>query len=208
MIETYIFVQQGFEAVREESGPGKKSVNYWRLTDEAVKHGIQSTTRYRKQANYKKTLGSEPPAPQRQRSGAKGGKATKITAKFRGHVSPDEIRHERCRPQRLAYPRRPQKGLYGQSYHHHQSPATTVSPFHVPGPGAPLTRPSVEPFDLGSVVGCADPHPCPPIFCDMPGPTADSPGVDNGFMGWYVLQPFPHGLLTGPGISSDLQLGV
>ncbi|PLB45650.1 hypothetical protein P170DRAFT_449306 [Aspergillus steynii IBT 23096] len=195
----------GFEAVREESVPGKKSVNYWRLTDEAVKNGIQSTTRYRKQANYKKTLGSDPPAPQRQRSGAKGGKATKITAKFRGHVSQDELRRERCR-QRLACQRRPPKGLYGQYYHHHQSPTTTVSPFHVPGP--PLTRPSVEPFDLGSVVGCADAPPCTPIFCDMAGPAPDCPAMDNGFMGWCVLQPFPHGLLTGPEISSDLHLGV
>ncbi|KAI9041215.1 uncharacterized protein KD926_007327 [Aspergillus affinis] len=189
----------GFEAVREESIPGKKSVNYWRLTDEAVKNGIQSTTRYRKQANYKKFLGSDPPAPQRQRSGAKGGKATKITAKFRGHVSPDHhLRRERGL----------QKRLYGQYYHHHQSPTTTVSPFHVLGTGAPLTRPSVETFDLGSVIGCADPPPSTPIFCDMAGPAPDCPAVDNSFMGWCVIQPFPQGLLTGPEISSDLQLGV
>lgn len=69
-------------AIRE-SPNGKKSVNLWRLTDEAIKKGIQSTTRYRKQANQKKDLGSEPPTPQRQRSGAKGGKVTKITTKFR-----------------------------------------------------------------------------------------------------------------------------
>lgn len=69
-------------AIRE-SPNGKKSVNLWRLTDEAIKKGIQSTTRYRKQANQKKDLGSGPPTPQRQRSGAKGGKVTKITTKFR-----------------------------------------------------------------------------------------------------------------------------
>ncbi|KAL4925582.1 forkhead box transcription factor [Aspergillus undulatus] len=73
----------GFEAVREESTPGKKAINYWRLTDEAVNNGIQSTTRYRKNANYKRPTASDPPAPQRQRSGAKGGKATKITNRFR-----------------------------------------------------------------------------------------------------------------------------
>ncbi|KAL4780755.1 hypothetical protein BJX76DRAFT_350698 [Aspergillus varians] len=73
----------GFEAVREESAQGKKPVNYWRLTDEAVNNGIQSTTRYRKHTNYKKSAASDLPAPQRQRSGAKGGKATKITARFR-----------------------------------------------------------------------------------------------------------------------------
>ncbi|THC92611.1 hypothetical protein EYZ11_007913 [Aspergillus tanneri] len=198
----------GFEAVREESTPGKKAVNFWRLTEEAVKNGIQSTTRYRKQANYKKSLGSDPPAPLRQRSGAKGGKATKVTAKFRGHLSQDGIRKERCR-QRLASQRRLQKSLYRQYYHHHQPPTTTVSPFHVPGPATPLTRPSIEPFDLGSVVGCADPPPCPSIFCDMAGSGSDCPAMDTGFLGWCgVLQQFPHGLLTGSEIPSDLQLGV
>ncbi|KAL4962289.1 forkhead box transcription factor [Aspergillus stella-maris] len=78
----------GFEAIREETTPGKKPINYWRLTDEAVNNGIQSTTRYRKTANYKRpttaATASDPPAPQRQRSGAKGGKATKVTSRFRG----------------------------------------------------------------------------------------------------------------------------
>ncbi|KAL4955859.1 hypothetical protein BDW69DRAFT_182131 [Aspergillus filifer] len=78
----------GFEAIREETTPGKKPINYWRLTDEAVNNGIQSTTRYRKTANYKRpttaATASDPPAPQRQRSGAKGGKATKVTNRFRG----------------------------------------------------------------------------------------------------------------------------
>ena len=40
-------------------------------------NGIQSTTRFRKQSNYKRTIPSASPAPQRQRSGAKGGKALK-----------------------------------------------------------------------------------------------------------------------------------
>lgn len=89
---------QGFVAIRE-SPNGKKSVNLWRLTDEAIKKGIQSTTRYRKQANQKKDLGSEPPAPQRQRSGAKGGKVTKITTKFRGPSNADELLPAQSRSQ-------------------------------------------------------------------------------------------------------------
>ncbi|KAI9367127.1 hypothetical protein BJX61DRAFT_538315 [Aspergillus egyptiacus] len=96
----------GFEAVREESTPGKKAVSYWRLTEEAIREGVQSTTRYRKQTNYRKPVASDPPAPQRQRSGAKGGKATKITARFRSNgastvsMSPDEYRRERERAYR------------------------------------------------------------------------------------------------------------
>ncbi|KAL5343313.1 hypothetical protein BJX70DRAFT_408197 [Aspergillus crustosus] len=125
----------GFEAVREESTPGKKAVNYWRLTDEAVNNGIQSTTRYRKQANYKKSAASDPPAPQRQRSGAKGGKATKITARFRGTglsingLSPEKYRRERAYRQYYQQ-QQPQQQHYTQRVvpsqrHHHLPPTST-----------------------------------------------------------------------------------
>ncbi|KAB8222679.1 hypothetical protein BDV33DRAFT_59573 [Aspergillus novoparasiticus] len=196
----------GFEAVRVEKAPGKKALNYWRLTDEAITHGIQSTTRYRKQANYKKTVGSDPPAPQRQRSGAKGGKATKITAKFRGLMNQDKLRKERCH-QLLVSQRRPHKILHSQ---HHPSPATAavVSRFHASGPAAVLTRTSAEPFDLGSIVGNADPPSCTAIFCDMAGPGSDCLAMETGSLGWSSLPPFPHGLLTGPDISAEVQLAV
>lgn len=52
----------------------------WVLTDEAIKNGVQSTTRYRKTGAGKKPLGSRAPAIQRQRSGAKGGRAARRTA--------------------------------------------------------------------------------------------------------------------------------
>ncbi|KAE8410510.1 hypothetical protein BDV36DRAFT_120295 [Aspergillus pseudocaelatus] len=196
----------GFEAVRVEKAPGKKSLNYWRLTDEAITHGIQSTTRYRKQANYKKTVGSDPPAPQRQRSGAKGGKATKITAKFRGLMNQDELRKERYH-QRLVSQRRPHKILHSQ---HHPSPvkAAVVSRFRASGPATPLTRTSAEPFDLGSIVGNADPPSCTAIFCNMAGPGSDYLAMETGFLGWNSLPPFPHGLLTSPDISAEVQLAV
>ncbi|EIT82163.1 hypothetical protein F9C07_7177 [Aspergillus flavus] len=196
----------GFEAVRVEKAPGKKALNYWRLTDEAITHGIQSTTRYRKQANYKKTVGSDPPAPQRQRSGAKGGKATKITAKFRGLMNQDELRKERYH-QRLVSQRRPHKILHSQ---HHPSPVTAavVSRFHASCPATPLTRTSAEPFDLGSIVGNADPPSCTAIFCDMAGPGSDCLAMETGFLGWSSLPPFPHGLLTGSDISAEVQLAV
>ncbi|OGM42209.1 forkhead domain protein [Aspergillus bombycis] len=196
----------GFEAVRVEKAPGKKALNYWRLTDEAITHGIQSTTRYRKQANYKKTVGSDPPAPQRQRSGAKGGKATKITAKFRRFMNQDEPRKERYY-QRLVSQRRAHKIPHSQ---HHPSPVTAavVSRFHASGPATPLTRTSAEPFDLGSIVGNADPPSCTAIFCDMAGPGSDCLAMETGFLGWSSLPPFPHGLLTGPDISAEVQLAV
>jgi len=77
---------------REETPNGKRAVNYWRLTEDAINRGgIHPTTRYRKQANQRKGPGSEAPAPQRQRSGARGGKATKITARNRGHANAEEL---------------------------------------------------------------------------------------------------------------------
>ncbi|KAJ5430075.1 Winged helix-turn-helix transcription repressor DNA-binding [Penicillium cf. griseofulvum] len=52
----------GFEAVKEEVGPGKKAVNFWRLTPEAIHSGgIQSTTRYRKLQHQKESHGFGPP---------------------------------------------------------------------------------------------------------------------------------------------------
>lgn len=46
-------------------------------------NGVQSTTRFRKQASFKRMPASVCPAPQRQRSGAKGGRVPKnLTAKY------------------------------------------------------------------------------------------------------------------------------
>ncbi|KAL3429146.1 hypothetical protein BDV09DRAFT_200891 [Aspergillus tetrazonus] len=66
-----------FEVFQEKPTPNTKVVKYWRLTDEAMSNGIQSTTRYREKAKCKKPATSEPPKLQRQISGAKGGIARK-----------------------------------------------------------------------------------------------------------------------------------
>ncbi|KAJ5774288.1 hypothetical protein N7457_009184 [Penicillium paradoxum] len=69
----------GFEAVKEEVEPGRKTVNFWRLTPEAIRNGhIQSTTRYRKLQNQRKAMNSRSRTPQSQPSGAKGGHATRV----------------------------------------------------------------------------------------------------------------------------------
>ncbi|EEQ86600.2 forkhead domain-containing protein [Blastomyces dermatitidis ER-3] len=75
-----------FEGVKDTSSPDgtpKKTANVWVLTKEALQNGVQSTTRYRKLGTHKKSSKSEHPAPQRQSSGAKGGKAAKRNAKMR-----------------------------------------------------------------------------------------------------------------------------
>ncbi|EER43071.1 forkhead domain-containing protein [Histoplasma capsulatum H143] len=75
-----------FEGVKDTSSPDgtpRKTANVWVLTKEALQNGVQSTTRYRKVGSHKKHSKLEHPAPQRQRSGAKGGKAAKKTSKMR-----------------------------------------------------------------------------------------------------------------------------
>ncbi|KAF7162125.1 hypothetical protein CNMCM5623_007570 [Aspergillus felis] len=169
----------GFEAVRVESPNGKKALNYWRLTDEAYTKGIQSTTRYRKQANHKRPLGSDTPAPQRQRSGAKGGKATKIAAKYRGQMflmtggQQDAAQRERLYLHPA--PLQQQQQLPSQMGNHFPylrtatSVATTVSPTRASGPATLMHRPSAEQYNLTSVIGCTEAPPCTPMFYDMAG---------------------------------------
>jgi hypothetical protein len=55
----------------------------WLLTEDAIKNGVQSTTRYRKTGAGKKPLGGRMPALQRQRAGARGGRAARKSAKRR-----------------------------------------------------------------------------------------------------------------------------
>ncbi|OJD13028.1 hypothetical protein AJ78_06462 [Emergomyces pasteurianus Ep9510] len=75
-----------FEGVKDTSSPDgtpRKPANVWVLTKEALQNGVQSTTRYRRAGTHRKCPKSEHPAPQRQKSGAKGGKAAKKNAKTR-----------------------------------------------------------------------------------------------------------------------------
>lgn len=60
----------------------RKANSVWILTENAIKNGVQSTTRYRKNATSKKNL-NRSPALQRQRSGAKGGRAARRAARLK-----------------------------------------------------------------------------------------------------------------------------
>lgn len=153
-------------------GAGKKSVNYWRLTEEAIKSGVQSTTRYRKQGNHKKSMKSEHPAPQRQRSGAKGGRAAKIAARMR-RAKQEEQRSERYHHRRSGGTSRlqDQEGLAtsGQNFSHAVTPPT------------PLATSFGEVYDMANVIGCAGLPPDFPIFCEHPEPGAGHFTFDVGF---------------------------
>ena len=55
----------------------------WKLTDRAILEGVKSTTRYRSKQPNKRGHRMGQPQPQRQASGAKGGHASKRSARLR-----------------------------------------------------------------------------------------------------------------------------
>ncbi|KAL8675199.1 MAG: hypothetical protein Q9168_000452 [Polycauliona sp. 1 TL-2023] len=55
----------------------------WVLEPSALTDGVKSTTRYRKSGSNKRVAKAGHPAPERQRSGARGGKAARNAAKIR-----------------------------------------------------------------------------------------------------------------------------
>jgi len=77
---------QAFENDKNDpasSRGARKANSVWVLTEHAIKHGVQSTTRYRKTATAKKGVSNRAPAIQRQRSGAKGGRAARRAARLK-----------------------------------------------------------------------------------------------------------------------------
>lgn len=73
----------------------------WVLEESALFEGVKSTTRYRKHNANRKVGKGETPAPQRQQSGAKGGKAARKSAKMRRSSRMDEsmpFQHEEGNP--------------------------------------------------------------------------------------------------------------
>jgi len=77
---------QAFENDKNDpasSRGARKANSVWVLTEHATKHGVQSTTRYRKTGTSKKAVSNRIPAIQRQRSGAKGGRAARRAARLK-----------------------------------------------------------------------------------------------------------------------------
>ncbi|KAF2274322.1 uncharacterized protein EI97DRAFT_460189 [Westerdykella ornata] len=72
-----------FEKVDQPCDDTRKGY-MWKLTDEAIREGVKSTTRYRsKQPHKRGHRTGHNPLPQRQASGAKGGLASRKSAKAR-----------------------------------------------------------------------------------------------------------------------------
>ncbi|RMZ87675.1 hypothetical protein DV736_g5102, partial [Chaetothyriales sp. CBS 134916] len=64
-------------------GEPKKATSVWYLTDYALRNGVQSTTRYRKNGGTRRSALHGRPNAVRARSGAKGGRAARRAARFR-----------------------------------------------------------------------------------------------------------------------------
>ena len=122
--------------------------------------GVKSTTRYRKHNSIKKVGKVEVPAPQRQRSGAKGGKAARKAAKMRRAMRMDEPRTFRC-------PDGPRADASPGSTAECQNQAYFASePYylHTSNPPAESVISAESPYGYSSITGCASGSPEDPLF--------------------------------------------
>lgn len=154
-----------------------------------MEEGVKSTTRYRKHNFNKKICKPESPAPQRQRSGAKGGKAARKTAKVRRFTRSDEPKTFRCRGALLSTthpdaieeepaPRTPNKNFFpsgGMPYYLHrsnalQTPTSRYAPsFNRPNsPMSPLIS-NTTPYEFASITACGSAAPEDPLFYEVLG---------------------------------------
>ncbi|KAK4543348.1 hypothetical protein LTR36_005707 [Oleoguttula mirabilis] len=123
-----------FERVPPSQSQGVKKGSLWRLTPSALRDGVISTTRYRKDPKRKPERRSSP-ALKRQISGAKGGQATRNATRRQ-----QALREARSfpslsgRPRHLRHQRRHGPGfLSPMSYHSHQaSPQPHMLPHNPP----------------------------------------------------------------------------
>ncbi|KOS39259.1 hypothetical protein ACN38_g9917 [Penicillium nordicum] len=174
----------GFEAVKEEVGPGKKAVNFWRLTPETIRSGsIQSTTRYRKLQHHKKPLYSGHRGATRQQPEFKGVHAMKVV-KSR---SANSLQNDRA-----------------EAYHRQQMMDTNPSLEHEYGPTSLPAMQRYMQHPVGPVVGCTPMIPGNnTVFLDTmePGPAFDV-GHNHD---WYTPESGfnrVHDPLEGPSRSS------
>jgi len=143
----------------------------WVLEPSAVNEGVKSTTRYRKSAPNKKIGKSENPAPQRQRSGAKGGKAARKAAKLRRSARLEDPEQYRLMAGNLGHLKPVTRsvatcqGLPATDADLYQ---TGNAPYqlHVP---CTVRQPSIadsDPLSFGDITGCVTAYPHEPLFYD------------------------------------------
>ncbi|KAK5047664.1 hypothetical protein LTR84_006329 [Exophiala bonariae] len=113
-------MNKAFENDREQGrGSARKANSVWALTGDAILHGVQSTTRYRKSGGGRRTLISRTPALQRQKSGARGGRAARRSARYRhqDQVYLDHPTPSSCSPDTPSYSDVSDSGFDNPDFH-------------------------------------------------------------------------------------------
>ena len=154
-----------------------------------MEEGVKSTTRYRKHNFNKKICKPESPAPQRQRSGAKGGKAARKAAKVRRFIRSDDSKLFRCKGA-VPSPTIPDAAVGEQSrrtanknifsadrvpyYLHNPNTLQTPTSLYAPSlttPNSPIS-PLISnnaPYEFSSITGCVSAPPDDPLFYEILG---------------------------------------
>ena len=139
------------------------------LESSAVNEGVKSTTRYRKSAPNKKIGKSENPAPQRQRSGAKGGKAARKAAKLRRSARLEDSEHYRLVDRNVGSLRVVNRGLSSPNKRASTGPevyqaASLPYPLQAPLTDRHTSSEDPESFGFGDITGCVNAYPHEPLF--------------------------------------------
>jgi hypothetical protein len=179
----------------------------WRLTEQALREGVRSTTRYRsKQPNKRGTRGRHP-LPQRQASGAKGGHAASRSAHMKRSKRVQE--HFEREPfiarsvpdtfainydsneddDKVAFPPSP---FYGSGIEHASSKhgAHHYDQFgspHMANNGLelfPSTQTFSTPMSMGDTAYTLSQSPSEPLFTNSPTPPLDEPTTPMGQGTW------------------------
>lgn len=144
----------------------------WVLEPSAVNEGVKSTTRYRKSAPNKKIGKSENPAPQRQRSGAKGGKAARKAAKLRRSArleDPDQYRLMTGKLGSLKPVTRSvavSQGLPSSTDADMYQTENAPYQLHIPVPILQQPVGDSDSLSFGDITGCVTAYPQEPLFYD------------------------------------------
>jgi len=177
----------------------------WVLANSALEEGVKSTTRYRKHNLHKKSCKTEHPAPQRQISGAKGGKAAKKSAMLAGKMpTPKSKRSSRAGRTLSSYAKdtttNPSRFSAFEEYKQHLReleqenkermrtlrspylPDVTPSYLHAPSATPISSIPQPRMFQLSDVVGCADLG-LAPLFYDDPTDVQEDGISSNQLLG-------------------------
>ncbi|KAL6706938.1 hypothetical protein ACN47E_004888 [Coniothyrium glycines] len=178
-----------FEKVDQPCEDSRKGF-MWRLTEEAIRDGVKSTTRYRSKQPNKRGHRVQP-LPQRQASGAKGGQAARRSAKVRrSHRMHDNMHMSRSVPSAfdpvydnsdtsMAYPPSPYYGSEAD-FAYSIKPPNPGNPY----PGSQPTMFTTQRSYMGTPLShglpvhdtafLIDHSPEGSLYTDSPSPEADS----------------------------------